>query len=162
MQKRMKKNNAKSFQNFLIQRDRDYSLARNKRIDKFKYTLAALLFTRHGESKKKLKINFWPYSQCHKRPHRKAKIKILLYSSIPSPHFNKISFLSPFFPLLFVCLWKLATVLQLHQMLKAAILIISIIFITTQFLISHMFIAMPFFLFIPLSLSLSQSSQSSC
>lgn len=121
-------------------------------------------FTIHEtrREKKKLKINFWPYSQCHKRPHRKAKIKILLYSSIPSPHFNKISSLSLFFPLLFVCLWKLATVLQLHQMLKAAMLIISIIFITTQFLISHMFIAMPFFLFIPLSLSLSQSSQSSC
>lgn len=121
-------------------------------------------FTIHEtrREKKKLKINFWPYSQCHKRPHRKAKIKILLYSSIPSPHFNKISSLSLFFPLLFVCLWKLATVLQLHQMLKAAILIISIIFITAQFLISHMFIAMPFFLFIPLSLSLSQSSQSSC
>lgn len=121
-------------------------------------------FTIHEtrREKKKLKINFWPYSQCHKRPHRKAKIKILLYSSIPSPHFNKISSLSLFLPLLFVCLWKLATVLQLHQMLKAAMLIISIIFITTQFLISHMFIAMPFFLFIPLSLSLSQSSQSSC
>lgn len=121
-------------------------------------------FTIHEtrREKKKLKINFWPYSQCHKRPHRKAKIKILLYSSIPSPHFNKISSLSLFFPLLFVCLWKLGTVLQLHQMLKAAILIISIIFITAQFLISHMFIAMPFFLFIPLSLSLSQSSQSSC
>lgn len=121
-------------------------------------------FTIHEtrREKKKLKINFWPYSQCHKRPSRKAKIKILLHSSIPSPHFNKISSLSLFFPLLFVCLWKLATVLQLHQMLKAAMLIISIIFITTQFLISHMFIAMPFFLFIPLSLSLSQSSQSSC